>query len=265
MRDKHPQHTTSVTEKLLVDGRADLVFNFGVRYVYTAPHLMRTDSHSYSHMNGQRAYPLSVAQNAAVPLIGVRFRPGGLAAFLRLPMVELFNQSIELKLLFGGTIETLEQRLFKGLTTPQEQVDLLDEFFLSRLSIQPAHGLANMLAQRIEADYAGIRIRDLSADFGYSIRSIDRIFRQFFGYSPKFYTRIIRFHEALAQLEKPNIDVSAVAHHCGYYDQSHFIKDFLQFTGNTPQLHYEAIQVQPQQIEPPYRVQFLQYVEMPTR
>jgi hypothetical protein len=38
---------------------------------------------------------------------------------------------------------------------------------------------------------------------------------------------------------KKAVDWGAVFSECEYYDQSHFIKDFLEFTGRTPQQYLE--------------------------
>jgi AraC-like DNA-binding protein len=38
---------------------------------------------------------------------------------------------------------------------------------------------------------------------------------------------------------KKEINWAAVFNECAYYDQSHFIKDFLEFTGRTPQQYLQ--------------------------
>jgi AraC-like DNA-binding protein len=62
------------------------------------------------------------------------------------------------------------------------------------------------------------------------------VFRAEVGASPKLFDRIQRFQRVLTQTRAPSdvMDWAALAATCGYYDQSHLIHDFSQFTGVTP-------------------------------
>ena len=56
------------------------------------------------------------------------------------------------------------------------------------------------------------------------------------GVPPKEFLKIIRFQQALAEIERhKNISWTTLAIDCGFYDQSHFIADFKTFSGFTPQ------------------------------
>jgi AraC-like DNA-binding protein len=241
---------------LPVDGRADLMFTFGQRYEVLVASGERKQSHNVAHLNAQRGFPLAVAQDPQVPLIGVRFRPGGLSAFLPIPAGELSNLSLEIKALFGPASTDLEDQLFDHLYDSLAQIAGLNDFFLKRLAVQPGYHAARAAALQIEATRGRIRVEQLSQELGYSARTIDRLFAQIFGYTPKFYARIIRFHHALDMLKTQRFDLTTVAFQSGYYDQSHFIKDFGQFAGTTPQQHLERLQLD--RAQGVYRVRFLQ-------
>lgn len=61
-------------------------------------------------------------------------------------------------------------------------------------------------------------------------------FRQQVGITPKLFARICRFRRALALLRDParDGDLAALAADCGYFDQSHLIRDFRDFADGTP-------------------------------
>lgn len=66
-------------------------------------------------------------------------------------------------------------------------------------------------------------------------KQFNRIFSEYVGSNPKEFTRTIRFQRALHILEKqPPISLTALAYQCGYFDQSHLIKDFKALSGYTP-------------------------------
>jgi AraC-like DNA-binding protein len=65
-------------------------------------------------------------------------------------------------------------------------------------------------------------------------KKLERLFLKYVGYTPKSYFRLLRFNRALRQIHRRKDFLTSIALDCGYYDQSHFIKDFKQFTGLSP-------------------------------
>ena len=61
-----------------------------------------------------------------------------------------------------------------------------------------------------------------------------RLFREYVGMNPKEYGRIVRFQRALRMMQLGSRDYTGIAYSSGYSDQSHFIRDFRQFSGMTP-------------------------------
>ena len=58
----------------------------------------------------------------------------------------------------------------------------------------------------------------------------------------KLYARIARFHEAFRILEsKSVISWTDLTFELGYYDQTHFIKDFKEFARLTPAVIYKEL------------------------
>src|SRR5215207_325937 len=134
----------SIRENIFVDGRADIVFNFGCaygrRYLTEAG---KEESLAVTNLDGQRQYPVSIVQDGVIDLVGVRFKPGGLAAFLSLPCHEVSNQTVELTSVFGIAATELENRLFDSVDMAG-RVALLDNFFLSRLSLPSPYEFARL-------------------------------------------------------------------------------------------------------------------------
>jgi transcriptional regulator GlxA family with amidase domain len=100
-------------------------------------------------------------------------------------------------------------------------------------------------------------ISQLCREAGYSFRSVDRFFRQFFGISPKFYARAVRFQRALTMLPNASIGLAEIAFACGYYDQAHLTKEFQAFAAQTP-TQYRSHLLEKAAAPPPNLVQFLQ-------
>ncbi len=85
------------------------------------------------------------------------------------------------------------------------------------------------------------RVDDVTARFGRSARSLQRLFQRYVGVSPKWVLQRYRQHEAAARLaEGTGRTWAEVAADLGYFDQSHFIRDFTRAVGLTPVAYAEA-------------------------
>jgi AraC-like DNA-binding protein len=246
-------------EIIFADARADIVFSFGSPYLRrNAGQQDHTQMMSVSNLDAQRRYPVHISQQGQLHLIGVRFRPGGLAAFIRLPTGELDGLTLGLRDVFGQRGDDLEYQLFEAAGQRHMQLNLLNEFFMQNLEVRSAHALVTHVAAAIAERHGRAAIRDLSREYGYSIRTLDRLFHQVMGLSPKFYVRIARFRHTLNCLvHRPEIEWADIVSTYGYYDQPHFIKEFVEFTGIRPeayraQIHHHGF------LSSPNHVQFLQ-------
>ena len=75
---------------------------------------------------------------------------------------------------------------------------------------------------------------DIAEKLGYNQRHLFRIFKINYGLSPKVLLNILRLHLCLTLLLEKNMDLTSIAILCGFYDQSHFIRDIKKYTGVSP-------------------------------
>lgn len=223
--------------QFVVDGQADLLLNYGSAY-HRGPLESAGEVLAPSNLDGQRQYPLKIQQTGNIDLIGVRFRVGGLAAFTRMPVFQISNLTVDLKAVFGRSADDLELSLYHQPDV--RRLELLNRFFMARLMVRETHHLTFQIADRMRQTGGAIPIQALSAEFGYSPRTLDRLFGQYYGFSPKFYARIARFQQALRQIKR-GVSLTQIALDAGYYDLAHFSHEFSAFTGQAPD-HYRRAQ-----------------------
>lgn len=79
-------------------------------------------------------------------------------------------------------------------------------------------------------------VEPLMDETGWSRRFVTERFRRQVGVAPKAYARVLRFTRAAALLRGIGEErtLADVAMECGYYDQSHFTRDFVALSGSTP-------------------------------
>ena len=82
------------------------------------------------------------------------------------------------------------------------------------------------------------RIAELVSTTGLSSRRFIQLFKEQVGLPPKLFARLQRFQRALASAHlNSKTDWAEIALDCGYYDQSHLIRDFNEFAGMSPRIY----------------------------
>jgi AraC-like DNA-binding protein len=172
-------------------------------------------------------------EEAAV--IGVHFKPGGALPFLGISADEFANMHLDLGKIWGPAASETRERLFAA-TCSRQQFRLLENLLLARLRRPSEHHPAVALAlEGFSKDNTRSVVRKLAREAGYSDRRFIDLFRVEVGLKPKLFNRIQRFQRLLAHVHRaaqPNWSELALNH--GYFDQSHFIRDFVGFTGVSP-------------------------------
>lgn len=106
---------------------------------------------------------------------------------------------------------------------------------LIRQNNQPSNDrIQQAIKQIIEAE-GRIRIKDLSDGIFLSERTLERNFLAEVGLTPKQFAKIIQFQSSLSKVTEATAEtLTAIGLDSGFTDQSHFIRVFKQYTGQTP-------------------------------
>lgn len=216
-----------------VDGRADLVFNFGAPYTREIIGGASTH-HTDSNFDAQRLVPICIVQKGLVRIAGVRFKLGGAGPFTRESLQTFTNETPRPEVVLGDDARALEEAL-RTAEDVDESAALLDQFFVSRLSLDDGYeSFARALAAMSEA-HGGVTVEELAQREEVSVRQIERLFAKHLGIAPKTVTTVLRFQRALkALMRDPGCPLAEVAATAGYFDQAHFIKDFKRMSGGVP-------------------------------
>jgi AraC-like DNA-binding protein len=170
-------------------------------------------------------------------LIGVIFRPGGTTPFFPMSAHDAANTEIGLGDLWGRHEARLRDRLRESGHIG-EKFRILDAEFLQRLAQRRATQQPPALSLALTAMHGSdeaLTVGGISRRIGLSTRRLSEIFREQVGTTPKLYLRILRFQKAVQQLHRgTDVRWMDLALNCGYYDQSHFVNDFREFSGINP-------------------------------
>jgi AraC-like DNA-binding protein len=226
----------SPREKILPLPTADLKINFGSAFqVYDADHTRPFTTPVESWVLGLWSTFHTVDWPTDMQYFGVSFKPGGAYPFLGLPLSELQNQVVSLDVIWGKFASELRERVYAAPTI-QARFALLEQLLLARLG-EPPEGLraVQYAVAEIARHHGTLSIRELSERMGMSQKHLIVQFRKMVGCTPKELGRLYRFADILDSINPTQtVDWTLVAHQFCYHDQSHFIRDFKEFTGHTP-------------------------------
>lgn len=193
-----------------------------------------------------------------VRTVAVRFRPGAAGLFVGLlPQAGLADRVADLDQLWGRSAAgRLGDALWSVARNDAERLAMVADALYARLALAPAGArAATALAARVaaaagqalalravaelEASGGALRVESLAAGLGVSRQYLAAQFRDHVGLSPKLFARICRFRaaRAAALATAPGAqghDWAGLALDSGYFDQSHLIRDFRDFTGTSP-------------------------------
>ncbi len=180
---------------------------------------------------------------AKLSLFAIYFLPHGLSMFLDLPMKEFFNQSVPLRFIIKDTVNKLEDELLSAKTF-EKKIEVAERFLISQIQKNEKkykYDKIRRVVNLINQAKGNLKIEELASESFLSRKQFERTFSDFIGTSPKQFLKIVRFQNALYEKSKNSeLNITEIAHKCGYFDQAHMINDFKTLSGITPKNYFES-------------------------
>ena len=212
---------------LLPGTGAELYFHFRTPFRRMAEQGAQTVC-ATSHLLCVRRQPVPLCPSRDVGFIAVRFRAGMLHRFTDIPGRELIDRILAIDDLWGRAGKGLALRVAAADTLP-ERLRLIQDFLSERLRIESADDLVEHAISALYRESSSITIEQLARRMRIGQRQLERRVLALSGQSPAEIRRLGRFQKvARSLLLAPTAMPLDVALAQGYYDQSHFSRDFRQ-------------------------------------
>ncbi|RSN00212.1 AraC family transcriptional regulator [Nonomuraea sp. WAC 01424] len=165
--------------------------------------------------------------------LGTRFRPGGFRTFLGGPVSQLTGRFVRIGEMFAASGPALVEQVLAEHAGGAAVAHV--ERFLLALgpAPDPLAEEAAALVGMVEDDVSVTRVDELADRAGRSMRSLQRLFRDYVGIGPKWVIRRFRLHEAAERVHQ-GLDLATLAAELGYTDQAHLTRDFTAAVGMSP-------------------------------
>lgn len=170
-------------------------------------------------------------------MIQVVLKPGGMYRLTGIPGNEILNQHIDLESIFPVEARVTNEKLAEAHTYV-EMISII-EYFLTTvvkktcIRNEPFEKVFHLIA----ANDQNYSIDWLANQACLSPRQFERKSENYVGVSPKYFSRIARFHQSYCmRLKYPGYSWLTIAMATGYYDYQHLVKDYKEFASVSPTL-----------------------------
>ena len=217
-------------------GYVDLVINVsaGSAYTFIDGRLRKLPG---VEVLGHLTLPSRLTVTKGTSVLIARIYPYASSLFFMDSMSELTNYATDAYGIFSREINNFYYSLMEAGTVEQK-VAALDKFLIGKLiKNEKQHRKSTTIGQvcrHICLMGDTYNSKTLSSSYGLSERYLEKLFVDLVGITPRAFYSVYRFNKSLDLVLTSKRKLTSIAYDCGYYDQSHFIKEFTKFTGITP-------------------------------
>lgn len=185
------------------------------------------------HINGLRSKCSFIHQENNIRIFGITFYPHGLYPFVLKSLKEVQNKVVDL----NGFSYSLTQKLKNAVNndTAEKIIAEIENTLIDELSIkQDFVDKAQLISDFITIN-DDISVKSFCDERSINIKTFERLFLYYTGYTPKILRRIKRFQNTCNQLVHQHMaSLTDITYDNNFTDQSYFIKEFTHFSGTAP-------------------------------
>jgi len=210
----------------------------------------------------QHSIPDKFDVGKKVGFFGVRLYPHAVGQLLNIPANEIVNHVFDFSDLFKREGGYLADQIYCAIKTP-ERIARVSDYLTKRASVQKMDPIKYFVDQVI--GYRGsVDISMMQQSSGLSIKQFERRFKAIAGFPPKYFARIVRFQAikdtySLSQFSS----MTSLAYSCDYFDQSHFNREFKEFSGVQPLKYFKPLHQKNNRSSNKYNINLLNTSKQP--
>lgn len=225
---------TPKIDKIIPDGFTELIFNYG--NVYKAKTSQGWQLQTPNLFAGQISSYFYLENTGTTASVAIKLKPAALSQLFNLKMDQYTDKILDLDTFPNQQLATLKEKILPFKDEYQLKL-VLDNYFIERSHSATENPLNNTLNLIFKSNGMA-SVAEMADIAGVGERQLERLFKKFVGLSPKYYARIIRFNYIFQLIKSKKSTWTEIVYQSGYYDQSHFIRNFKAFTGEDPSSYF---------------------------
>lgn len=164
-----------------------------------------------------------------IDYMGVRLKPSIFYLVFNIPADKIMDNEIP----FSNIEKEISMDRILELENTNERIEYLKNYLLQKAKKQKEMPFMKVV-EKLYEDPKEQSVTDIAKELGYNERNLYRVFKSNFGVSPKVLLNILRLHLCLTLMLEKKMNLTEIALFCGFYDQSHFIREIKKYTGISP-------------------------------
>ncbi len=230
VRDARPRRDP---ERVVPDGCPELILHLGDPFARRVGRRWLTQPRAF--LAGVLTRPWLLRAGPHVHTLGVRFKPGAVAAAFRLSLQESADRELPLARLVGVLEAASLLRRLRAARSRQARFARVQDWLRPRVAAPATRSDARQAVRLILDARGQRRVEEIARTLGWTRRRLERIFARDVGMRPKLFARIVRLNAVLAGMdESERASAVDIALGAGYFDQAHLLRDFRALAGRRP-------------------------------
>ncbi len=232
-KDFQPEHSK---ERVIPTGHVFLIFELDgfERQVFDPKTLQPLHTFTKVWISGMHRHFLTISAHADSEMLAIQFKPDGAFPFFHKPISDLNEKIVAAELIFGDSILSLREKVLSA-NGYADKFAVVRQYLQQRFDEKrvPPVELRNFITEIIKHPLQPLH--NVMQSYPHSAQYLLRQFKKYVGLRPKYLLRILRFNQMMKQISnREELVWTDVAYQNGFFDQSHFIKEFKHFSGFNP-------------------------------
>ncbi len=240
MYGENPHKNSHVNIPLYADGYPGIMFQRSENGFYLLP---KGKKLSELFLYGQTIDPISLDVKGPHNYVVVQLYPFASKYLLNVDPKVLNDECYDLLQIDYLKITDYQEQLIstKNLGEQVEIISNLMRALIKSHNLSENDSIQKAISLIIESK-GQIKIKALLDELALTERTLERNFKAYVGLAPKQFSKIIQFQSSLNQLTEAKFEkLTDVGLDSGFTDQSHFIRTFKSYTGQTPSFYFKNL------------------------
>jgi len=192
-----------------------------------------------SFVSGQFTSNYTLELEGRIGMVGIVLKPCSLFNIFGIRMTQLVNSRVPLSFL-PGLPEAILWSAVKEQSSIEGRIRILEELMVSYVNVSMANvSIIDEAVDYIDSCRGCVTVEEVAAHLKISRRYLEKKFLDKVGLSPKFYARLKRFAGLSHKIASSSkIDWQEIVTEYGFHDQSHLVKEFLEFNQMNPSQYH---------------------------
>ncbi len=218
-------------QKIIPDGFSEIIIHYGDSYRINLSGKWETQSSIL--FSNQISKFFFLENTGSSGMIGIKLYPTAFYELFQKDVSNFTDQVVSLDQILDMVDPQLTNLTNRSLSI-SDRVSMAESYLLKLSANHESQEKVKQCIDLIFETHGMIDVDQMASNVALSTRQLERLFKKVVGLTPKFYCRIIRFNYIFEVIKEQNDSWIKTALQSGYFDQSHFIKNFKEFTGEEP-------------------------------